>query len=156
MQITKIIQDHIPAGEDETYCPERFYCKAGELISLPRAALCDGVVVCDEGEDEAEEICPQRFPCSNVDGVRVSLLSISIAASLKWLRPHSLRLCYFQVFFHIYRFAQVSVANETVCDGVIDCVDALDELNCHSDGRFYCQDKSPLFVTKEKVDNWKW
>ena len=46
---------------------------------------------------------------------------------------------------------QESIPESKVCDFIIDCTDAEDERNCHGDGRFYCNDGSPIFVRGKKV-----
>ena len=44
-----------PKGFDETEknCKKRFHCKAGKQVNIPLSSVNDGVVDCDNGEDEA-------------------------------------------------------------------------------------------------------
>ena len=41
-----------PRGFDESLCPQRFYCKSGEKVSIDVSQVCNDVVDCDYGEDE--------------------------------------------------------------------------------------------------------
>ncbi|CAK8693080.1 unnamed protein product [Clavelina lepadiformis] len=137
-------------GLDEVNCTDRYYCKANRDVSVRKSAVCNGRVDCDSGEDET--YCPERFYCKAGD-----LISLPLAALCDGVvvcddgEDEAEEICPQRFPCSNVDGVRVSVANETVCDGIIDCVDALDELNCHSDGRFYCEDKSPLFVTKEKI-----
>ena len=46
---------------------------------------------------------------------------------------------------------QVSIDESAVCDFIINCDHAEDEMNCGNDGRFYCMQGEPLFVKSQKV-----
>ena len=45
-------QSACPRGFNEKLCPKRFNCKSGNKISIDVSQVCNGVVDCDEGEDE--------------------------------------------------------------------------------------------------------
>ena len=45
-------QSACPRGFDEKLCPKRFNCKSSNKISIDVSQVCNGVVDCDEGEDE--------------------------------------------------------------------------------------------------------
>ena len=45
-------QSACPRGFDEKMCPKRFNCKSGDKVSIDVSHICNGVVDCDDGEDE--------------------------------------------------------------------------------------------------------
>ncbi|CAK8678974.1 unnamed protein product [Clavelina lepadiformis] len=51
--------------EEEIGCPQRFYCKVGESISIDKRQVCDGVINCDDESDENKKrnCTDQRFYC---------------------------------------------------------------------------------------------
>ena len=42
-----------PRGFDETLCPKRYSCIANDRVSIDVKQVCDGVINCDDGSDEA-------------------------------------------------------------------------------------------------------
>nr|CAB3263304.1 uncharacterized protein LOC108950436 [Phallusia mammillata] len=101
---------------DEKNCPNRFSCRIGNLVSIPKSQVCDGYENCDNGMDESKILCQENFYCKSLKGQKVS------------------------------------VSTKVVCDFNINCDKAEDEMNCSSvDGRFYCENKKPLFVRKKQV-----
>ena len=48
-------------GFDEMHCSKRFFCKAGDKISIDTNKLCDEVEDCDDGSDESDEQCLRFF-----------------------------------------------------------------------------------------------
>ncbi|XP_078492175.1 uncharacterized protein LOC144747763 [Ciona intestinalis] len=53
-------------GFDEVNCPNRYYCKNGNDVSISESKICDGVINCDDGSDELETKCRKlRFYCLN-------------------------------------------------------------------------------------------
>ena len=45
-------QSACPRGFDEKLCPKRYSCRSGVKMSIDVSQICNGVVDCDEGEDE--------------------------------------------------------------------------------------------------------
>ena len=62
-----------------------------------------------------------------------------------------------KLLFHANDFAyelfciQVSIDKKFLCDLVINCDNAEDEMNCTEDDRFYCESGTPLFVRRNQV-----
>ncbi|XP_076799429.1 uncharacterized protein LOC143444168 isoform X2 [Clavelina lepadiformis] len=50
-------------------------------------------------------------------------------------------------------YCKISIERKFVCDFNVNCDDGSDEKNCEGDGRFYCENEKPLFVTeRQKFD----
>ena len=74
------ICDGIPhcriSQNDEKNCSQRFYCKSKNKASISIDKKCDGIIDCDDGSDETETACPNRFFCT-VDDKQVNNDGIS-------------------------------------------------------------------------------
>ena len=53
-------------------CEDRFKCAASGLVSIAPNQVCDGTVDCDDGSDETNTTCPDRFFCSSLGGAKVT------------------------------------------------------------------------------------
>ena len=61
----------------------------------------------------------------------------------------SLQITYFKKYPS--RTFQVSIEKNLVCDLIMNCDNAEDEINCTEDRRFYCESGTPLFITEFQV-----
>ena len=71
--------------EDELdpICSDRFQCAASGLISIAADQICDGTINCDDGSDEANSTCPDRFHCPSRDGAKVLLFWMLAATNFR-------------------------------------------------------------------------
>lgn len=65
------------ADEDPQICKAkgRHICTtadAGGLVNIPDEEVCDGIGQCSDFSDDNPTRCPDRFPCTSVDGKRVN------------------------------------------------------------------------------------
>ena len=58
--------------EDEQECTDRYYCQSNTRINIALDQVCDGLVHCDDGSDESNTTCPDRFFCPSLKGARVT------------------------------------------------------------------------------------
>lgn len=135
--------DDCENGQDELFS----FCElTGDFItcadwtqSIPLGAVCDGVADCDDNSDEincASEGCTaSQFPCTNGECVNVDIVLDSTndctdgsdeAVTMAWF---------------VCANGSQSLANTSVCNGVIDCTDASDEW------LIYCEYPDSLFFT---------
>jgi len=72
-----------PEGFDEKIedCTERFYCKAGNLISIPIDKVNDGNRNCDDGSDEPQSIFSSDEEMIRSDAIRVTIWIIALVTS---------------------------------------------------------------------------
>ena len=57
-------QSTCPRGFDEKLCPKRYNCRSGVKVSIDVSQICNGVVDCDNGEDEQN--CSTSVPDQNL------------------------------------------------------------------------------------------
>ncbi|KAG9328083.1 hypothetical protein JZ751_016602, partial [Albula glossodonta] len=112
------------AFTQETSCPRQFRCGDGRCVPLRK--VCDGVRDCADGRDEArpgEVHCgngqckPHPSQCSTQSSVQSSCGDSSEEANC-------VGKCYLMCP------NKVCVPKSSVCDGIIDCKDRSDEINC--------------------------
>ena len=61
---------------DEMNCPNRFHCPAGNRVNIPSSSVCDGIVDCNEGEDEFGQDCTGRFYCPSLNNSLVGCRAV--------------------------------------------------------------------------------
>ena len=69
-----------PDGFDENPedCPERFYCKSGNFVSIPKRRINDGIRNCDDGSDEREFLFSSEEELIKSDAIKVFIWTIGI------------------------------------------------------------------------------
>ena len=64
-----------PDGADETKerCPNRFHCRSSGGVNIEKDRVCDGIIDCDNNEDENNETCGEiRHFCPVLGSTKVS------------------------------------------------------------------------------------
>ncbi|XP_076814045.1 uncharacterized protein LOC143460429 [Clavelina lepadiformis] len=114
--------------EDETGCRNRFYCDAGNRVNIPSSSVCDGIVDCNEGEDEFGQDCPGRFYCPSLNNSLVSIQNDSICDFIINCDDSSDELnCTKDGRFYCENGVPLFVNKRQIFDGRGDCSDMSDE-----------------------------
>ena len=74
-----------PYRFDEKSCPNRFKCKAGGKVSIDSSQVCNGVIDCDNGDDENNQNCPVHHSYSNLFSSDTELIANPIIKSAFWI-----------------------------------------------------------------------
>ncbi|KAG7487313.1 hypothetical protein MATL_G00021760 [Megalops atlanticus] len=115
------------AFTQETSCPRQFRCGDGRCVPLKK--VCDRVKDCPDGRDEAKCSCkPGEVHCGNgVCRPHASQCSVQSSAQSSCgdsSEEANCGRCYLMCP------NKVCVPKASVCDGIIDCKDRSDEINC--------------------------
>ncbi|XP_076812070.1 uncharacterized protein LOC143459012 [Clavelina lepadiformis] len=113
---------------DEMNCPNRFHCPAGNRVNIPSSSVCDGIVDCNEGEDEFGQECPGRFYCPSLNNSLVSITNNTICDFIINCDDSSDETnCTEDGRFYCENGVPLFVEKRQVFDGRGDCTDMSDE-----------------------------
>nr|XP_039259229.1 G-protein coupled receptor GRL101-like isoform X2 [Styela clava] len=147
----------VGVAEEYISCEHHLELDANQSIiitkHLEKKFVCDGKLHCPQGDDEKN--C-DRFLCDGEEEGVISIEFDKVCDGIEHCKngsDESIELCA-EKRFHCPALGgkKVSIDVGLKCDFLIACDDATDEMNC-TDGRFYCENKKPLFVlAKQKFD----